>query len=70
VLAGGGIRAGQVLGATNKLGEYAVERPVHFREVFATLYRNLGIDASSTILHDRSNRPHVLLDRRPLPELT
>src|SRR5262249_23616072 len=33
LLAGGGMRTGQVIGATNRLGEYAKERPVHFQEV-------------------------------------
>jgi uncharacterized protein (DUF1501 family) len=70
VLAGGGIRAGQVLGATNRLGEYATMRPVHYREVFATLYHNLGVDARHTALLDRSGRPHLLVDdRSPLAEL-
>lgn len=70
LLAGGGIRAGQVLGSTNSLGEYVVERPIHYRDVFATLYHNLGIDAANTMLHDRSNRPHNLVDNRsPIREL-
>ncbi len=70
LMAGGGIRAGQVLGATNPMGEYAVERPIHYRDVFATLYHNLGIDAATTMLHDRSNRPHNLIDnRKPIHEL-
>ena len=70
LLAGGGIRTGQVIGATSKLGEYAVDRPIHFRDVFATLYHHLGIDASRIILHDRGGRPHALLDeRKPIREL-
>ncbi|WP_435011249.1 DUF1501 domain-containing protein [Tundrisphaera lichenicola] len=70
LLAGGGIRAGQVLGATNPMGEHAVDRPIHYRDVFATLYHNLGIDAASTFLQDRSDRPHNLVDgRKPIPEL-
>ena len=43
-LAGGGMQTGQAIGATNRLGEYAKDRPVTFSEVFATLYHNLGID--------------------------
>jgi hypothetical protein len=70
LLAGGGIQAGQVLGSTNRLGEHAASRPVHYRDVFATLYHNLGIDAASTMLLDRSNRPHNLIDnRKPIAEL-
>jgi hypothetical protein len=62
MLAGGGNRTGLVVGATNKLGEYATERPVHFQEVFATLYHNLGLDPQSTTLPDRSGRPMYLVD--------
>src|SRR5687767_4600982 len=47
-LAGGGMRSGQAIGATNRLGEYAKDRPVHFQEIFATLYHNLGIDPATT----------------------
>ncbi len=46
LLAGGGMRTGQAIGATNRLGEYAVSRPVHIQEIVATLYHNLGIDCS------------------------
>lgn len=71
LIAGGGCRGGQVIGATNRLGEYALERPVHFQEVFATLYQNLGIDPRTTVLHDPSGRPQFLLDHRePIRELT
>lgn len=55
LLAGGGLRTGQVIGATNCLSEYPQERPVHFQEVFVTLYHNLGIDVSRTTLSDRSD---------------
>lgn len=71
MLAGGGMRTGQVIGATNRLGEHPKERPVHFQEVFATLYQNLGIDVSRTMLPDVSGRPQFLVDpiHEPLPEL-
>lgn len=68
-LAGGGIRAGQAIGATNRLGEFATERPVHVQEVLATLYHNLGINVSSTTLTDPSGRPQYLVDREPIREL-
>ena len=71
MLAGGGIRTGQVIGSTNRLGEHPRERPVHFQEVFATLYRCLGIDVSRTMVPDVSGRPQYLVDPiyEPLPEL-
>ena len=71
MLAGGGLRTGQVIGSTNRLGEHPKERPVHFQEVFATLYRCLGIDVAQTMLPDLSGRPQYLVDPiyEPLPEL-
>lgn len=71
LMSGGGIRTGQVIGATNRLGQHPVERPVHFQEVFATLYHNLGIDPEQTTLPDRGGRPTYLVDPMypPLREL-
>ena len=68
-LAGGGIRGGQVVGATNRLGEFASNRPVHFQEVVATLYHNLGIDVATTTVPDPVGRPQYPVDMPPLPEL-
>jgi hypothetical protein len=70
LLAGGGMRTGQVIGATDRLGGEIVERPVHFGEVFATLYRQLGINALTTTVADPTGRPHYLVDgHQPMPEL-
>ncbi len=68
-LAGGGIRAGQAIGATNRLGEYATERPVDVQEIVATLYHNLGIDTATTTLVDPTGRPQFLVDKNPISEL-
>jgi Protein of unknown function (DUF1501) len=69
MLAGGGMRTGQVIGATDKVGAYVKDRPVSFQNVFATLYHNLGIDPS-TAVPDRNGRPMPLLDeRQPIHEL-
>jgi uncharacterized protein (DUF1501 family) len=72
LLAGGGMRTGQVIGSTNRLGEFAQDRPVHFQEVVATLYKNLGINIDHLTLRDLQGRPQYLLDQnahRPMPEL-
>jgi Protein of unknown function (DUF1501) len=69
-MAGGGMRTGQAIGATNRLGEYAKDRPVPVQEIVATLYRNLGIDTMNTTIPDPTGRPMFLVDHRnPLPEL-
>jgi hypothetical protein len=70
LLAGGGTKTGQAIGKTNRLGEYPIERPVHFQEVFATLYHNLGIDPRTTTIDDPLGRPQYLVDlTAPMPEL-
>lgn len=70
LLACGGLKTGQVIGATDRLGGEITDRPVHFGEVFATLYHQMGIDAGQVTLEDLSGRPHYLVDgHRPLPEL-
>jgi uncharacterized protein (DUF1501 family) len=65
LLAGGGMRTGQVIGSTNRFGEYADERPVHYRDVFATLYHNLGIDVGAHSIEDSEGRPQRLLEGHP-----
>jgi hypothetical protein len=69
LLAGGGMRTGQAIGATNRLGEYAKERPVHFQEIFATLYHNLGLDPATTTINDPTGRPQHLVDAPVMREL-
>jgi hypothetical protein len=70
LLAGGGLRTGQVLGSTTRWGEEPQNRPVHFRDIFATLYTRLGIDVATTQFADLAGRPHYLVgEHRPLPEL-
>jgi len=70
LLAGGGMKTGQVIGSTTRLGEEPLNRPVHFREVFATLYQQLGIDVGTTQFEDLAGRPQYLVDnQRPMPEL-
>ncbi len=71
LLAGGGMRTGQVIGSTNRLGEYAEDRPVKFQEVFATLYKNLGLNLSAVREFDLRGRPQYLIDQgiEPMREL-
>ncbi len=71
MLAGGGMRHGQVIGATDRLGGEAVERPVTYAEVFATLYSRMGIDVNKVTIPDLSGRPQFLVDAgaQPLKEL-
>lgn len=66
LLAGGGLRTGQVIGSTDKLGAYALDRPIHYQDVLATLYRAIGIDPHSFV-KDRTDRPVPLLPSTALP---
>ncbi len=71
MLAGGGMRTGQVIGKTNRYGEYAVERPVKFQEVFATLYKNAGVDVKQVRIFDNAGVPQYMVEDgiEPMHEL-
>ncbi len=69
LLAGGGLRTGQVVGATDARGENPRGGAYTPQNVLATLYRVLGIDPATT-LPDHQGRPIYLLDdRRPVTEV-
>ena len=67
LLAGGGMRTGQIIGATDRLGGEPTERPVTFGEVFATLYQRLGIDVNKVTVPDLTGRPQFLVPEGALP---
>jgi len=71
LLAGGGMPAGQVIGTTDRIGGEAASRPVSFGELYASIYRNLGIDTARTTVNDLEGRPQFLVDdnAQPLKEL-
>lgn len=70
IMAGGGIKSGQVIGSTDRTAGTATSRPVHYQDVMATLYHNLGINAAATTVVDPTGRPQYLLDRgQPISEL-
>ncbi|MFT4638549.1 MAG: hypothetical protein ACI8T1_001870 [Verrucomicrobiales bacterium] len=71
MLACGGMKTGQVIGATDRLGGEASDRPVHFQEIHSTLYHNVGIDVKTATVDDLSGRPRYLVDQEyePIGEL-
>ncbi len=71
LLACGGMKTGQVIGQTDRQAGEAIERPVLFEEVYATLYRNMGINLNSDRLFDFRGRPQYLIPSgtKPLDEL-
>ena len=69
-LAGGGMNVGQVIGATDRVAGTATARPIRYKDVFATLYHNLGIDPHNVTIIDPHGRPQYLLDEgEPIREL-
>ena len=71
LITGGGLRSGQIVGDTDRTGGHPVDRPVHVQEMFATLYRQLGIDVDRVKIPDLNGRPRYLVeaDRQPIREL-
>jgi hypothetical protein len=67
-LAGGGVRGGQVLGASDQNGAYAKDRPVRPPDLTATIYSHLGIPPETEI-RDRLGRPLPLSTGKVLREL-
>lgn len=69
LVSGGGLKMGQVVGATNPKGEFPTERPCTPQDLLATIYRHLGIDTTQTF-PDYSGRPIYILDEgNPIREL-
>jgi hypothetical protein len=66
--AGGGIRGGQIHGATDAQAAYVKDRPVSPSDFIATIYHGLGLSPESEI-HDRASRPYRACDGQPLTAL-
>lgn len=69
LLAGGGLKTGQVIGGTNRLGEVAKDRPVTFGDVFATLYHALGVNPETATVPDPTGRPQHVTEGQVIREL-
>lgn len=69
LVSGGGLRMGQVVGATNSKAEYPTERPCTPQDLLATIYRHLKIDPAQTFT-DFAGRPIPILPHgKPIAEL-
>ena len=69
LMGGGGVKGGQIVGATDRLGMRPAERPITPSNIHATVYQVLGID-QDLIIYDQLNRPlKVLDDPTPITEL-
>lgn len=71
IMAGGGMKTGQVIGSTDRIAGEAASRPVTWGEIYSTLYHNLGIDTSAVTIQDNNGRPQYLVEdhAKPIREL-
>jgi hypothetical protein len=69
VMAGGGVRGGQLIGASDKIGAYPSERPVSPADIHATVFKALGYDPHAISYQTADGRPTLLSDGEPIREL-
>ena len=69
LMAGGGVRGGQVIGASDSIGAYPNERPTTPADIHATVYAALGYDARSISFQSSDGRPVPLTEGTPMSEL-
>lgn len=69
IMAGGGIKTGQVVGSTNAKGEHPKDRPLTPNDLWATVYHHLGIDFNETFPDYRGRPMAILPTGEPIAEL-
>lgn len=69
LLAGGGLKMGQVIGATNRRGEEPVERIMNSNCLLATIYHQFGIDTAHVFRNNAGRPIPILTDGEPIEEL-
>ncbi|MBM4004883.1 MAG: DUF1501 domain-containing protein [Planctomycetes bacterium] len=69
IMAGGGMRTGQVVGSTNSKGEYPADRPLTPNDLWATVYHHLGINTNDAFPDHRGRPMPILPSGEPIHEL-
>jgi hypothetical protein len=69
LVAGGGLKMGQAIGASSARGEYPKDRPYKVPQLLSTVYQAMGIDASYTFPNGSGRPMYILDDREPVTEL-
>ena len=69
IFAGGGVKPGQVLGATDKQAAYPVTDPVSIQDILRTLFQQLGIDTTKTYLTPLGRPVPIVNGGRIIPGL-
>jgi len=68
LFAGAGVKGGQVIGSSDRIGAEPRDRPTEPAEVAATVYRGLGIDLNAR-LPGPDGRPLPIIEAEPVEEL-
>jgi arylsulfatase A-like enzyme len=68
LLAGGGVRGGQVYGASDAQAAYVKDNPVSPEDLLATIYHALGVPPDSEV-RDRAGRPYRVSEGKPVSSL-
>jgi hypothetical protein len=69
LVAGGGLKMGQAVGASSARGEYPKDRPYKVPHLLSTIYQAVGIDPSMTFPNGSGRPMYVLDDRARVDEL-
>ena len=69
MVAGGGLKMGQMVGASTAKGERPKDNPITVPQLMSTLYGAIGIDPSQTFANGSGRPMYVLDDRQPVKEL-
>ncbi len=69
LVAGGGLKMGQAIGASSARGEYPKDKPYRVPQVLSTLYRAVGIDPAMTFTNGSGRPMYILDERQPVAEL-
>ncbi len=68
-LAGGGLKSGVILGSSTTAGDVPKDRPVHFNEVLATIYHQLGVPLVDSVMAPDGRPIPILTSGKPIAEL-
>ena len=69
MIAGGGLTRGQVLGSSSRLADTPSDRPVHYHEILATVYHQLGIDPNLVVKDDQDRPVRIMPEAELVHEL-
>jgi hypothetical protein len=69
LITGGGLKTGQVIGATDARGENVADNPYKISNVLATIYKTIGIDPAINFVNTSGRPTAILDDREPIREL-